>query len=398
MTRRILSTVGLISAIALMAPRPSDAADATVGKVPLTFSVEFRLRSEYIDHNGFNADDDRWRQRFRLRFGVTGEVSEHATVGFRLSTGDKLYETTAYQTFDSADFSKFDFTIDRAYVGYKRQGGPVLTTLSLGKFGNPFYAPSEIVWDVDLQPTGAAEQFAFNRSGMTVALAQYFIRERDTVKGTGSSIYAEQISWKHAFAPAAVGLGVAYYDIVDPLQVANDAFASNKDFLTNKNFATCTGANPGTCTGTISDFRILNLSADTTWTHVPIRLVGEYVVNLGAKEAVVGGTPFGKEDRAWLAAAYYGKTKDKGDWRLGAGYTQIEADAVVANFNSDDLQQTNVNTIFTEFRYQLHPRSYIYYDGYYQTTNNFYLFQANGNPAVDDTRQYRHRVTLVVEF
>ena len=57
-----------------------------------------------------------------------------------------------------------------------------------------------------------------------------------------------------------------------------------------------------------------------------------------------------------------------------------------------------MNTIFTEARYQFHPKSYIYYDGYYQKKNNFDLFQANGNPVPDDTRMYRHRVTLVVEF
>lgn len=398
MTRRVLRTIGTIAAMVIATPGTSSAAEVTVGKVPLNISLDFRVRSEYIDNNGFNDADYRWRQRFRLRFGVTGDITEHVTAGFRLSSGDKLYPTTGYQTFDSANFSKFDFTIDRAYVGYKQQAGPVLTSLFLGKFGHPFYTPSEIVWDTDLQPTGAAEAFSFNRSGITVALAEYFLREADKVKHTGSSIYAGQVSWKKGWKPAAVGLGLAYYNIVDPSQVASDALASNKDFLTNKNFATCNGANPGSCTGVISDFHILNFSGDTTLTGIPLRFVGEYVINLGAKEAVVGGTQFGKEDKAWLAAVYYGKTKDKGDWRVGAGYTQIEADAVVANFDSDDLQQTNVNTIFTEFRYQLHARSYIYYDGYYQEKNNFALFQANGNPVVDDTRQYRHRVTLVVEF
>src|SRR6266446_8912574 len=169
MKRRILFTMGFISAIVLMTPNPVGAADVTVGKIPLNFSVEFRVRSEYIDNNAFNAADYRWRQRYRLRFGISGEITDHTTVGFRLSTGDKLYQTTAYQTFDSANFSKFDFTVDRAYVGYKRKAGPGLTTLYLGKFGHPLYTPSEIVWDVDLQPTGAAELYTFNRSGITVA-------------------------------------------------------------------------------------------------------------------------------------------------------------------------------------------------------------------------------------
>jgi putative porin len=398
MTNRFFRISCLALVACFMSRGRTEAADVEVGKIPINFSLEFRIRSEYIDNNGFNNEDYRWRQRYRLRFGATAAVTEHFSAGFRLSSGDPLYQTTAYRTFDSTNFSKADFTVDRAYVGYKAQGGPVLTTLYLGKFAHPFYTPSEIVWDVDLQPAGAAELFTFNRSGVTIALGQYVIRERDQAKGVGSNLFAGQVSWKKDFAPVAVGFGVGYYHIDDPLQVANDAKASNTDFLTNKNFSTCTGLNPGTCTGTISDFRILNVSTDEAFKRVPIRFVGEYVDNLGAKDGLVGGIPFGKENKAWLAAIYYGRTKDKGDWRIGGGYTEIQADAVVANFNSDDLQQTNVNTIFTEVRFQLHPKSYVYYDGYYQRKNNFDLFQANGNPVPDDTRVYRHRITLVVEF
>jgi len=398
MTKRLFRIHGFALVLVCMVAGRAAAADVEVGKIPVTFSLELRVRSEFLENNGFNDADDRWRQRYRLRFGATAAVTERLTAGFRLSSGDKTYQTTAYQSLDTANFSKADFTVDRAYLSYKRQGGALPTTLYAGKFAHPFYTPSEIVWDVDLQPAGAAEMFTLGQSGVTIALAQYVIRERDKVKDTGSNLFAEQIFWKKDFAPVAVGLGVAYYHVDDPEQVANDALASNKDFLTNKNFASCTGTNPGTCTGTISDFDILEVGTDETFKKVPIRLVGEYVVNLGAKDGLVGGIPFGKENKAWLAGVYYGRTKEKGDWRIGGGYTEIQADAVVANFNSDDFQQTNVNTIFTEARYQFHPKSYIYYDGYYQKKNNFDLFQANGNPVPDDTRMYRHRVTLVVEF
>ena len=398
MTKWLCRISGLALVLTFMIGGPAGAVDVEVGKIPLTFSFELRTRSEFIENSGFNDANDRWRQRYRLRFGATAAITDHLLAGFRLSTGDKAYPTTAYQSLDTADFAKSDFTVDRAYIGYKRPTGPLQTALYIGKFGHPFYTPSEIVWDADLQPAGAAETFTFNGTGLTVALAQYVIRERDKAKGAGSNVFAEQIAWKKDFAPLAVGLGAAYYHVDDPIQVANDAFANNKDFLTNKNFATCTGANPGTCTGTISNFDILNISTDETFKKVPIRFVGEYVVNLGAEDGLVGGIPFGKENKAWLAGLYYGKAKEKGDWRIGGGYTEIQADAVVAAFDSDDLQQTNVNTIFTEARYQIHPKSYIYYDGYYQKKNNFDLFQANGNPATDDTRVYRHRVTLVVEF
>src|SRR3990172_8887269 len=91
---------------------PAKAAEVEVGKIPLNFSVDLRLRSEYIDHDGFNNDDYRWRQRYRLRFGLTADITEHTTVGFRLSSGASGFPTTGFQTFDSANFDKFQFTID----------------------------------------------------------------------------------------------------------------------------------------------------------------------------------------------------------------------------------------------------------------------------------------------
>ncbi|HEY5600381.1 MAG TPA: putative porin [Candidatus Manganitrophaceae bacterium] len=400
MRRRWRWLSGLILGGVLIAGVPAQGAEVEAGKVTLNFSGDLRLRSEYISNARFNEGDYRWRQRFRLRFGVTADLTEHTTVGFRLVSGPKNDQPSGNQTFDSENFAKFDFPIDRVFLRYKRETGPALMTLHIGKFGHPFYTLSGIVWDDDLQPAGAAEVFNLKGTGLTVALAQYVIRETDESKGTGSSLYAEQISWKGDVGATALGAGVAYYGFSNPTQIASDAKASSSDFTTNKNFGTCNGSNPGTCTGELSDFRILNLNAEATLKQLPLplRLVVEYVNNLGAKEASVGGTSFGKENTAWLAAAYYGKAKEKGDWRVGAGYTQIEADAALANFNSDDYQQTNVNTLFSELRCQLQSKLFAIYDGYYQKRNNFDLAKANGNPATDNTTVYRHRLSLIVEF
>ena len=398
MQRRPLGLVGWVLLGLLTTASSTSAAD--LGPVSVNLSGDLRLRSEYLDNAGFQDGNERWRQRFRLRLGLVADVTEHTTVGLRFASGAKSYPTSGNQTLDSENLAKFDFPIDRVFVRYQREAGPAVTTFYVGKFGHPFYTPTEIVWDGDLQPAGAAEVIEFKPMGITLALGQYVIRESEQTTGKGSSVYVEQFSWRGQSEPAAFGLGVAYYAVSNPVQVASDAKANNSDFLTNKNFGTCTVTNPGSCTGALSDFQMLNASAEVTLKQLPLplKLVGEYVNNLGAKEAVVGGNSFGEENMAWLAAVYYGTAGQQGDWRIGAGYAQIEADATVASFNSDDLQQTNVNTIFTELRYQLASKISVYYDGYYQQRNNIDLARANVNAAVDDTTLYRHRVSLVAEF
>jgi hypothetical protein len=388
-----------MSLFVLIAVVPVQAAQVEIGKLLLDFSGDLRLRSEYIDNARFDRDEYRWRQRFRLRFGVASDLTEHTTVGFRFATGAKTYQTTSNQSFDGENFADFDFPIDRAFIRYKRAMGPSEMAIHLGKFGHPFYTPTEVLWDGDLQPAGAAEVIVLRRI-ITIAAAQYVIREQDTGKGKGSNVYAGQVAVKGDLGAIANGtLGVAYYAISDPASLRKDAFVSDSDFLTNKNFTSCTGS-PPTCTGEISDFKLLNISGELSFKAfpTPIKAIGEYVNNLGAEDVPVGGNRLGEEETAWLVAAYLGKAKEKGDWRIGAGYTQIQADAVVANFNSDDLQQTNVNTVFTEFRYQVHSRIYVFYDGYYQKRNNFDLAKANANAAADHTWQNRHRINLAVEF
>ncbi len=371
----------------------------------LKFFGDLRLRSEYEVNKSFNKERYRWRQRYRLRFGVNAGITDNVDFGLRLASGERSYQTTGNQTLDGRNFEKFDFTLDRVFAKYKRDIGGAEFTFRAGKFGHPFWYPTEIVWDMDLQPQGLSETIRFGNT--TVHLAQYVIRQadRNDLPGgskKGNELYAFQVIQDLNLGGTGARVGVAYYSVADAGQLRMDAYNSNSDFTTNKNFNYYDSAT-GSFQGDVSDFNLLNINAlltllkESRW---PLKIVGEYVKNLGAESITNlngSGNDYGKEDTAWLLGIGVG-TKKPGTWRFWLSYSQIEADSVVANFNSDDLQQTNVDTIFPLISYQITKNMSIYYDGYYQKRNNYQLARDNGNSATDDTTQYRHRINWKMSF
>ena len=380
-------------ALGFIVPAMPGGADAEI-----KFFGDLRLRTEYEDNKSFNNERYRWRQRYRLRFGAKADITESVQVGFRFASGEKTYQTTGNQTFDSPNFADFDFPLDRVYARYRTDVGGAKFTFHAGKFGHQFWYPTEILWDQDLQPSGIAETIVLPGAGLTINAAQYVIRQadRNDLPGggqKGNEVYAVQAVHDRDWGAFGTKVGVAYYNVADAGQICLDAVASDWDFRTNKNFGNAA------CSGTISDFQLLNINVqvsllrDSVW---PVKFIGEYVNNLGAEKAVVNGNNYDEEDTAWLVGVHVG-TKKPGTWRFWLAYSQIEADAVVANFNSDDLQQTNVNTIYPQISYQITKNMSIDYDGYYQTRNNYQLARDNGN-AIDDTTQYRHRINWRFKF
>ena len=126
----------------------------------MKFSGDFRLRYEYSHLDStVNDDHERNRGRFRLRFGVDTKIIDNVTVGFGLATGSNDPRTID-QTFQDS-FSKKTININYAYAQYKPLqwlsllGGklrtnPIFRANSLGAW------PSELFWDNDITPEGAA--------------------------------------------------------------------------------------------------------------------------------------------------------------------------------------------------------------------------------------------------
>jgi len=104
-----------------------------------------------------NTSQDRDRARFRLRFGADIDISDTVLAGFRLASGDSNSPVSLNQTMgaNGGNFSKYALWLDRAYMRYQPSSD---FSVSVGRFDNPFWSPTDLVFHRDLGFDGLAAQ------------------------------------------------------------------------------------------------------------------------------------------------------------------------------------------------------------------------------------------------
>ena len=128
-------------------------------------------------------------------------------------------------------------------------------------------------------------------------------------------------------------------------------------------------------------------------------MVGEFAANLGANKDVTLGSAYDKKEN--IAGGFlirYGLLKKPGDWSVEAGYFYIESDAVIAAFNSDDYQQTNVHSVPVFLRVLLPSDIVIVWDTYFQKRINTAHFLSGGVMHDENALKIRSRITLQLGF
>ena len=169
----------------------------------------YKLGGDFRGRFEQNAAEDsayslRNRYRFRLRFGAVVSMSDHFEVGFRLATGNPQTNPggtlvggapiTANQDMGSLESRKF-LWIDAAYAKWTpiNSGDWTLST-TLGKMDNPFQL-SNMVWDYDINPEGAAIQLAHNFS------------DKHALKFNGAFFALDELNQPSASTPALYNPG-----------------------------------------------------------------------------------------------------------------------------------------------------------------------------------------------
>ena len=132
---------------------------------PFTFSGDLRLREEPF-FGGPNTESlDQARARYRLRFNIDAKLNEDFAGGLSLASGDINDPISTNQTI-TGFYTRKTVAIDKAFIDYSPHELHVLTLIG-GKFGYPWYN-TELTWDKDLNPEGAAETLAFNLNSTPV--------------------------------------------------------------------------------------------------------------------------------------------------------------------------------------------------------------------------------------
>lgn len=276
----------------------------------LTVNGDLRVRYEANrgDANARNRDRVVMRGRLRAAYPVTRWL----TIGGQLATGDPNDPNSTDITLSGFD-NDLDVSLDQAFI--RLNFGDTL--VSLGKLPQPLVR-TELVWDGDVSPEGAGITQRLRLSPSTTLRAHglYFLVD-EAPAGRDSSMIGGQLALESRPVPTvAAELALGYYDY----RLASLAGGDAGDFRTNRII-------DGRY---LSDFNLLDVVGAATWSGLgerwPIRIVGDFVHNFGARDANTG---FGVD----LLAGRITRTRD---WRVAYGYAQTEVDAVLAAFSHDN--------------------------------------------------------------
>ena len=287
---------------------------------------DFRYRYEYRDRD-WKTDSTSDRHRIRARVGLKTQINDEFMFDFRIATSEFFEDSgdTVGGDYVSGNKTLGDYWasknawIDRAYVAYTPNWTEGVTILA-GKVFNPFYLPgkSDLIWDHDLNPEGAAIQFGTDLTESDTFFATAFA---GVVQENGSNsdkrMIGGQLGLTHKFDSSELTVGTGYYDysnIKGEKPIMAPAFAGN--------------SNDGTVY--TYDYNMVELFGEykTKVGEMPVSVFGEYVMNTASGV---------KEDSGYLIGCVINKAKKPGTWQFGYNYRDLEADATFGAFTDSDF-------------------------------------------------------------
>jgi hypothetical protein len=326
------------------------------------------------------------------RLGAVVDIVDGLSANIRIATGDSNSPVSTNQTLggDGGNFSKYAAWLDRAALLYAPNPN---FAFSLGRFDNPFFTATDLVWYRDLAFDGAAIQarhevrpgvepfivagaFPVFNTALNVGTTQ------DTqVPNENSYLFGGQVGLRwHVASHTDLTFAAAYFDFTnvqarlsDPCDVTLVASCSTDDlrpaFAQKGNTYTFlrdivppAGSIPGEpfsepqYFGLASQFRPLDISARADLSNFdPIHIVadGEFVYNTGFDRAQVAATavnnlagtpdgsvgPFNGGNLGWMGRLTVGEPEmlKFGDWNASVGYKYLQSDATIDAFTDPDF-------------------------------------------------------------
>ena len=126
----------------------------------------FTGQSPSVNPPTVNNTQQRQYERIRFRFGADMDLGENFTSGFRIGTGQNGNPVSENQTLGAVgtsgqggNFSSYAIWVDRAFLKYEIGDNPdKMAAVTVGRFDNPFYTPTSMMWANDIGFDGIAAQ------------------------------------------------------------------------------------------------------------------------------------------------------------------------------------------------------------------------------------------------
>jgi len=342
-----------------------------------------------------NVDENRHRIRLRARAGAEFDLTEGFTTGLRVGTGESNSPVSQNQSLGKSSssgggqFSNYGIWLDRAFIKYEAGKPDKMLAINLARFDNPFFSPTELMWDNDLGFDGVAFQgkykvaegfvpfgtlggFPIYNSDFNFASNQpdkFKSEDKWLVGGqVGADIkLARDFNWKIAGAfyhfenvegrLSSPFIPLSAKDAGDTDGTRPSFAQKGNTYRTLRNIDNSTAANGF---GANSQFQYFGLATPFDDVVLSTRLdysgfepfhiwfQGEFVKNIAydksnlstfAVNNLNSNGSFDGGDMGWTMNLNLGNPilKDRWDWNLRLGYRYVESDAVIDGFTDSDF-------------------------------------------------------------
>jgi hypothetical protein len=288
---------------------------------------DLRYRYEYVDDASKSNDQN--RNRIRARLGLNAKINDQWSLGFRLATGQGVQEGDPVSTNQTlgGSWGKKPIWLDLAYLDYHPLWAKGLD-LQAGKIEAPFYRPNknQLIWDHDLTPEGGALFYGLplgEKTNVKLTAGGFWVTESASAADTalwGLQGYVKQQISGPTYILGGAG-GYWYGNLQGQPALSLQWESPTVNFFGNSNAG-------GVYT---SRYNLVELFVElgTQIGTLPVAIFGDYVVNTVAVDK--------NRDTGWLAGFTINKAKDPGSWQFDYDYRDIQADAVVGQFNDSDF-------------------------------------------------------------
>jgi len=382
------------------------------GLGPISFSGDVRLRAEPFFGGPSDQSLDRMRGRVRARFNAVADLGTQFRTGFTLATGDINDPVSTNQTLGGF-YTRKTIALDQAFVQFTPKQFNALT-LTGGKFSYPWYN-TELTWDKDLNPEGAAQSLAFKIDSPVLKRVALVGFELPFAEVAGTAVNGKRIAqqvtyggqvqttWQllprvtlsaysgfYDFRGAdAIAVALARASSKNPQTPLTGLLPLNSSSPVQNSMVTTAATSVVTISGTAyptgvtsitnaqfaSRFglfdNIARFDIDTGNARFPLTFLGDYVQNTEACSNVPSLLPApantttqtfkqtsnaacnSHQRRGYWAEARMGRLQQKGDLQFGYTRIYVEREAVLGNFNYSELRQgTNVTQHRVDAFYQ----------------------------------------------
>jgi hypothetical protein len=336
-------------------------------------SVLFFQSPFYGAYNINNDTEARNRLRLRARFGAEARVADTVTAALRLTTGtsgtggDPSSENENLGNYNARGNVGFD----RAYVSWRPYSWLYVTG---GRLGNPFFAPTTLVWgdDLSLQGLVAGLSPAFGPVRTFATAGVFPIQDIEPTEFTSARskwLFGYQGGVKWQVLPAfSWRVAAALYDyrrmqgvpnasVTDVSESATAAvFRQKGNSVFDINYLINTqNTSQNYLIGLASKFNEANASSSFDLVllgnkHLVLDI--DYVKNLGFDHAEIAGragqalgAPLAEEATGMQEKLTFGDLsfERRNAWQAYVGYRHVDADAVVDAFTDSDFHLGGTN-------------------------------------------------------